>query len=109
MKLRIVLVVIAALLIAAHFLRQGSLVLMAICLSAPLLLTIRNRWSVIVLQVMLYGAAAIWIHVMLHLIELRTMAGRSWGIAAVILGVVALFTSLAGILLNSRIVRQRYD
>ncbi|MEW5756067.1 MAG: hypothetical protein AB1810_07160 [Pseudomonadota bacterium] len=108
MKFRIVLVVLAALLIAAHFLRQGNLVLVAVCLSAPLFLLIHRQWSMIALQAMLYAAAGIWIFVLLHLIELRAMAGRPWGVAALILGVVALYTALTGVLLNSRDMRQRY-
>lgn len=105
---RISLYVVAALLLGAHFLRAGNLALMALCLAAPLLFLYRKRCSLIALQGLAYGAAATWIAVAVQLVQLRQQSGQAWTAAAVILGSVALFTALAGLLLNSRAIRGRY-
>ena len=51
MIVRITLYIIATWLIAAHFLRAGSLILTALCLATPLLFFIHQRWSLRLLQV----------------------------------------------------------
>jgi len=66
MILRIVPLVIASLLLAAHFLRGGSLGLMVVTVLAPLLLLIRKRWSLIVVQLSAYAAAAVWLYTTIH-------------------------------------------
>lgn len=108
MTLRLTLFLIAAVLLGAHFLRAGNPALVGLCLAAPLLFLHRKRWSLIVLQVLAYGAAAIWIAVAIDLVRLRQQLGQPWTVAAVILGTVALFSVLAGLLLNSRAIRERY-
>ena len=105
---RIVLFVLAALLAGAHFLRAGHVELVALCLIAPLLLLYRKRWILILLQIMAYCAAANWIATAVQIVQLRQLEGRSWTIAAIILGTVAAFTMLAGLLLNSRSMTERY-
>lgn len=106
--IRIGVFTIAALLLAAHFLRRGDLPLVALCLLAPLLFLHRKRWVLIALQVAAYGAAASWIIVAVRLVQLRQLSGQSWLLAAGILGAVALFTAVAGLLLNSGAIRKRY-
>ena len=108
MSWRIGMYIAAALLLAAHFLRDGNIVAVALCLAAPLLFLYRRWWVLIVLQLMAYGAAATWIITLLRIVELRQITGRSWTAAALILGSVALLTLLAGVLLNSRAFRERY-
>ena len=66
------------------------------------------RWSLIVLQFLAYCAAGTWITVAIQLVQLRQQSGQPWAIAAIILGSVALLTLLAGLLLNSRAIMQRY-
>ena len=105
---RIVLVIIAALLIAAHFLRAMDTPMVTLSLAAPLLLLWRRRWSLIALQILAYLAAGRWIATALALIAMREQLGRPWTAAAIILGAVALFTALSGLLLNSRSMRERY-
>ena len=82
--------------------------MVTLCLAAPLLFFYRKRWSLIVLQVLAYCAAGTWIAVAIQLAQLRQQAGQPWTIAAIILGSVALFTLLAGLLLNSRAIREHY-
>jgi hypothetical protein len=108
MALRISLFITAAVLLGAHFLRAGNLALVALCLAAPLLFLHRKRWSLIVLQALAYSAAATWMAVAIELVRLRQQLGQPWTLAVMILGSVALFTLLAGLLLNSRAIRERY-
>ena len=108
MLFRIVLYWLAALLLGAHFLRAGNIAVVALCLATPLLFLWRKRWSLLLLQLLAYGAAATWIVVAYQLIELRQRSGQPWTVAAIILGSVALFTVAAGLLLNSRAIKDRY-
>jgi hypothetical protein len=108
MILRISLFTAAALLLGAHFLRAGNMLMVALCLVAPLLFLYRRRWSLIGLQLLAYGAAAVWIGVALQLVQVRQQSGQAWTAAVIILGSVALFTVAAGLLLNSRAITARY-
>lgn len=108
MRLRIGLFVVAALLLGAHFLRAGHLMMVALCLAAPLLFLWRNRWSLLLLQFLAYCAAGTWIGLAIELVQLRQQWEQPWAVAAIILGAVALFTLLAGLLLNSRAIESRY-
>jgi hypothetical protein len=108
MKLRISLYVIAALLLGSHFLRWGNFVMVALCLAAPLLFLWRSRWSLMLLQFFAYCAAGTWIGVAIQLARVRHQWGQPWTATAIILGAVTLFTMLAGLLLNSRAIKERY-
>jgi hypothetical protein len=108
MPLRITLFTIAALLLGAHFYRAGNFLLVALCLAAPLLFFHKRRRSLILLQVLAYGAAAIWVEAAIRLVAYRQQIGQPWTAAAIILGAVALFTLAAGLLLNSRVIAQHY-
>jgi len=108
MKLRISLYLTAAVLLGAHFLRAGNLIMVSACLAAPLLFLYRRRWSLIALQLLAYGAAASWIVAAMQLVQMRQQLGQSWTLAALILGSVALVTAAAGALLNSRAIKDRY-
>ena len=101
MKFRYVPIILAAILLAAHFLRSYSLLPMTLCLMAPFLLFIRNRWSRVTLQLLTISAALIWLATLSGIIQQRSFEGRSWTVSAIILGGVALFTLFAGWLLNS--------
>ena len=108
MSVRISLFVLAVVLVGAHFFRAGSYALVALCLILPLLLLYKKRWSLIVLQCAAYAASLVWIGAALELVQMRQQMGRPWTTAALILCGVALFTLLAGVLLNSRSLRERY-
>jgi len=105
---RIIIFAVAALLLAAHFLRQGNVVVTALCALTPLLFTFRKSWSLIVLQILAYFSAGIWIVTAFLLVQERVALERPWTAAAVILGSVAAFTVAAGLLLNSNAIRKKY-
>jgi hypothetical protein len=108
MSVRITLYSIAALLLGAHFYRAGGYLLVALCLATPLLFLLRKRWSLILLQLAAYGATAVWLWAAFALVAMRQQVGRPWTAATVILGAVALFTLVAGLMLNSRCMQERY-
>ena len=108
MKLRYIPIIFAAVLLAAHFLRSYSLLLMVLCLLAPFLLLIKKRWSLLTLQLLTIPAALIWLFTLSEIIQQRIFEQRSWTASAIILGVVTLFTLWAGWLLNSGTVKEPY-
>ncbi len=108
MKLRITLLALAAILIAAHFLRTFSMVPMLLCLAAPFLLLIKKRWSLLAVQALTVVAALIWLLTLQGIIQERLIEGRSWVPSAIILGVVSAYTLLTGWLLNSPVVKEKY-
>jgi len=108
MSMRISLYTVAALLLGAHFLRAGNFLMVAVCAAAPLLFFYRRRWSLIALQVLAYCASATWIAVAIDLVQMRQQLGQRWTAAAIILGSVALYTLISGLLLNSRRITARY-
>lgn len=108
MKLRFIPILLAAILLAAHFLRSYNLLPMTLCLLAPFLLLVRRRWSLLTLQLATIPAALIWLLTLYGIIQQRTFEGRSWTASAIILGVVAAFTLFAGWLLNSSQVKEKY-
>jgi hypothetical protein len=108
MLIRIVLYSLAALLMGAHFLRTGNWALVMICLSAPFAFLYRRRLSLMLLQALAYGAAATWLHTAWQLVRTRQSLEQNWTLAAAILGAVALVSLLAGLALNSRVMRERY-
>lgn len=105
---RIALYVVAALLIAAHFLRLGDLVGTVACLAVPALFLVRQRWSLLLLEGLAYVAAVIWLATAWQVVALRWSLGRPWHLAAVILVGVAAASVLAGGLLHSRTFRLHY-
>lgn len=108
MTLRIVLFVIAAGLLGAHFFRAGNTAMVALCLLTPWLFLLKLRWSLYLLQLSAYAGAGVWIATGIGLVKLRLQFGQPWLAAAAILGTVSLFTLVAGMLLNSRAITRRY-
>jgi hypothetical protein len=108
MKLRISLLALAAILIAAHFLRTSSFIPMLICLAAPFVLLVKKRWSLLTVQALTVVAAIVWLLTLYGIIQQRIFEGRSWTASAIILGVVAGYTLLSGWLLNSPVVKEQY-
>jgi hypothetical protein len=108
MKLRITLLALAAVTLAAHFLRSSDIVPMLICLAAPFLLFVKKRWSLLTVQTLTVVATVIWLVTLKDIIQQRVYEGRSWTVSAIILGVVAAYTLLTGWLLESPVVKEKY-
>jgi hypothetical protein len=83
---------ISFLLLGAHFLREGSWVLVAACVALLALLAVRRRWAQRLVQAALVLGALEWVWTALILVQQRTAQGQPWTRLALILGVVALWT-----------------
>lgn len=102
-------VIISALLLSAHFLRAGRLLLVAISLAFPLLLLVRRRWAARAVQLVLVLGAAEWVRTALAIVHERQDAGLPWVRSVVILGVVAIFTAATALVLQLQPFKLRYS
>jgi ferredoxin len=99
---------LAALLIGAHFLRQGDIGLVAACLASPAVLVLRRRWVPAVLTVLALAAAVVWVDTAADLALIRGAHGMPWRRAAAIIGGVALVTALAPLVFRTEVMRRRF-
>lgn len=99
---RTILVILAFLLLAAHFLRFGQNVAVAVCLLGPLLLISRQAWARIAVRVLLFTGAAVWAFATFALVHQRVMQGRPWTRMLLILGAVTALTVAAGVCVPRR-------
>jgi hypothetical protein len=90
--LRLLPVLLSAVLIAAHFLRSGDLLLVLLCLLWPGLLAVPRRWPVIAVQAFLCLAALEWVRTLLETVAMRRAAEEPWLRLVVVLGAVTLVT-----------------
>jgi hypothetical protein len=93
--LRIVLIVVAFVVLAAHMSRAGSTVFAGLVLLAPLLLFVRQPWAGWTLRLALLLGGFEWVRTVVRLVGERRAAGADWTRLAVILVAVALLTFLA--------------
>ncbi len=93
--LRIVLIVLAFVVLAAHTSRAGSNLLAGLILLAPLLLFVRRPWAGWTLRVALILGGFEWIRTLFRLVGERRAASDDWVRLAVILIAVSVLTFLA--------------
>ena len=108
MILRIILSSFSFLLLAAHFSRADNTILIFVSLLAPFLFFYRKSITLIIIQLLSYAGAVIWLVTMYGYIQERIEVGRSWTVLLIILTSVALFTALSGVLLNSKKIKEKY-
>ncbi len=106
--IRLLPVFLSALLLAAHFLRDGQMALVLAILAAPFLLFIRRPWAVRLLQIGLVVGGLEWLQTAYNLIQMRQLTGEAWGRLASILGAVALFTFCSALIFRLQPLRNRY-
>ena len=109
MTFRIITVVFSFLLLGAHFSRADNTPLAIICILLPLFLLVKKRWIPVLLQCLLYLGGLIWVHATVQYVRIRMAEGSDWVRLVFILGSVSLFTIVAGLLLNSKVIKERYD
>ena len=107
--LRLLPVFISFLLMSAHFLRAGQMVIAVGLLCLLLLLFIRQYWVPWVLQVILLIGAAEWLLTLYAVAQIRIGQDMPWMRMAIILGVVALFTALSCLVFRSKALRNRFQ
>ncbi len=94
-NLRIVLIILATAVLAAHFSRAGANLLAGMILLSPLLLRVQRPWAGWALRVALAVGGLEWIRTAVRLVSERRAAGDDWTRLAVILITVSLLTFLA--------------
>jgi hypothetical protein len=107
--LRLVPVILSFTLLAAHFYRAGYPVVTALCIGALFLLFIRQSWIPRLFQVLLLLGALEWLRTLYFIAMIRMSIDQPWTRMAIILGAVALFTALSGLVFRSRALRARYN
>jgi len=101
-------VVLALLVLAAHFYRHGQLVFVVAVLALAGLLAVPRRWASRVVQVGLLVGAAEWTRTLLVLARVRREHGMPATRMILILSAVALLTAAAALLLRTRRARARF-
>jgi hypothetical protein len=96
------------LMIATHFLRYANMTAVIISLLIPLLLFVRKKFIVRVIQITLVVVAFLWIDTVMNLIAMREQIGYAWTRMAIILGGVVLFTIASGSVFYTKTLRERY-
>ncbi len=99
MIIRIILIALSWLLLAAHFSRADSNILAILCLLLPFALLIKKQWAHLSLSFITIASSLVWITTTWQIIQQRIELGESWTRMAIILITVAAFNILAGILL----------
>lgn len=106
--LRLLPVIVSFALLAAHFYRAELSVLVGLCAFLPLLLFLRRPWVPQLFQGLLVIGALEWLRTLYMLAAIRIGFDQPWGRLALILGAVALFTALSGLVFNGRSLRAFY-
>jgi hypothetical protein len=106
--LKLIPVVLSFLLLTAHFYRAGNEWLAGAVLLLPLVLFVRQSWVPRVIQLTLLVGAAEWLRTLWFIAQMRMQFEMPWTRLAIILGGVALFTALSGLVFFSRSLRRRY-
>lgn len=106
--LRLLPVIVSFVLLAAHFHRAELTLLVGICAFFPLLLFLRKPWVPQLFQGVLIIGALEWLRTLYMLAAMRIGFDQPWGRLALILGAVALFTALSGLVFNAPSLRTRY-
>ena len=106
--LRLLPVLLAFGLLAAHFSRAGLFPFVILSLGTPLLLFIRKPWAARTIQVLLLLGALEWIRAMMGYIEIRKSINDDWGRLAIILITVSLLTALSGLIFRGKSLKKLY-
>ncbi|MFN2442719.1 MAG: hypothetical protein ABR517_08550 [Thermoanaerobaculia bacterium] len=94
--------ILSSLLLAAHFLRTGNMVLVTGAAALPLLMLVPSRYARFALQGLLLLGAAEWIRTSIVLAEFRIQLGEPWMRMIAILATVTLFTIVSALLVPRR-------
>lgn len=106
--LRLLPVIISFLLLAAHFYRAGQLMLVLISVALLLLLVLKKSWIPWLMQVALLLGAIEWLRTLVAVAQVRIEFGMPWVRMAIILGVVALFTTFSSLIFKNKKLCKRY-
>lgn len=107
--LRLLPVFLSFVLLAAHFLRAGQMLISIVLLALLLLLFLRKYWVPWIIQLVLLLGAFEWLLTLYSVAQVRIEMDMPWMRMAIILGVVALFTALSCLVFRGGELRKRYS
>jgi hypothetical protein len=99
--MRFVPLVLSCLVLAAHHSRGDESGLVLLWLSLPFVLFFKRRWIDRAVQIVLLAGALEWALTIKTIVDVRQTAGLPYGRMLLILGAVAVFTALSGLLLET--------
>ena len=102
-------VVLSLIVLGAHFLRAGNVVMVVVVLLLLGLLVVRRGWAFRTVRLALLLAVLEWVRTLALLVSSRTQHGQPVLRLAVILGTVALLTGLSSLVFRSSRVRAWYE
>ncbi len=102
-------IVLSAMLLAAHFLRGGEAVFVALCLALPLLLAVRRPWAGWLISAALILGSLEWLLTLIDIAQLRMAMGAPWRPMAAILGTVTLLTGASALLPRTRHLARHFS
>lgn len=92
---------LSALVLGAHFLRRGQVLLTMLCLGLVVLLYVRRPWARRVVQVALVAGAVEWLFTLALLVAERRASGEPWLRLVIILGAVGAVALGSALLLST--------
>ena len=101
-------VVLSLMILGAHFLRAGSVVMVAVVVVLLSMLCVRRRWAARTVQVALVLGMVEWGRTLMTLASARAENGEPLLRMALILGSVALVTGLSTLVFRAARVRSWY-
>jgi hypothetical protein len=108
MALQLLPVVLSLLVLGAHFLRAGNVILVAAALALAGLLAVRRPWAARTIQAALVLGAVEWVRTLAGLVASRSRAGQPVARLSLILGCVAAVTGLSALVFRSARLRSWY-
>ena len=109
MKSKTIPFIITCVLIAAHFLRDGNILMVLVSLIFPLLLLVKKKWVLILSQLFAYMGGGLWLGTTMQIANERIAFNEDWTRMAIILGTVTAFSIFSGFSLNHQKVTENYS
>jgi len=106
--LQLVPVILSLLVLGAHFLRSGTLLLVLVVIGLVACLAARRPWVPRLVQAALLLGAVEWIRTLALFVGERKRSGEPYLRLVIILGAVALVTALSAFLFETARLRRRY-
>jgi len=100
--IKLIPVILSFLLLGAHFYRSGHVVLSGLCVVILFLLFLRKSWVPRMFQLLLILGSLEWLRSLYFFAAMRMAWEQPWTRLAIILGAVALFTALSGLVFRNK-------
>jgi hypothetical protein len=101
-------IILTVVVLAAHFLRDGSHAVTVLLIAMLPLLALRRRWVARLFQGVLLFGAVTWMMTTAEILRFRAEAGQPYTRMTVILGAVTFVTAASALLFETRRAKARY-